>query len=83
MTQALLNTKVSILKDKLMRYTSYLADMNQRKDPAAEDTKHRHRFLLNVVSALDGYLLTTDTLTENEILYTLELGICATQAYSL
>lgn len=82
MTQTDLNTEVSRLKTKLLKFTNLAAEENQMKDPNAEASKHRQRFLMNVIYALDGYLLATGVLTEDQILYTIELGICAGQSCS-
>ena len=82
MTQEMLNIKLSEFKGKLVNYTSCLADITCSKDSVMEDTKNRQKFLLNVVSALDGYIISTDILTKSQISYTIELGMCVTQAYS-
>lgn len=83
MTQNEFNARVLTLKNRLIDLTVTTSDMNRIKDPYSEQSKHRQRFLANIVSALDGYDLSTELLTEDQILYTFELGICSGQSCSI
>ena len=80
MTQAEFNNKVTVLINKHLSHTTNTAILEKAKDPYVVELKTRERFLANVISALNGYDITTDLLTEEQILYTFELGICAGQS---
>lgn len=61
----------------------HATNMNKSKDPYSIDLEISERFYTNIISALNGYDVSTNLLTEDQILYTFELGICAGQSYSV
>lgn len=83
MTQTEFNNKVIALQARFAALTNIAATMDNTKDPYAEVSRHRQRFLANIISALDGYDITSEILTEDQILFTFELGICAGQSCSV
>lgn len=83
MTQAQFNRKLSYLLRSQAANIVKSIDLNNTKDPYASDTKTNDIFMSNIISALSGYDVSSNLLTEEQILYTFELGICAGQSYSL
>lgn len=83
MTQSEFDIKVNALKAKFILLTSNLITLKQMKDPYTKQVEDRQRLLVNVISALNGYDLTDNILTDDQILITFELGICAGQSFNL
>lgn len=83
MTQSQFNIRVNSLYVKLNLLTSNLIDLKQSKDSYAAQAEDRQRLLINVVNALSGYDLSTNILTDDQILTTLELGVLAGQSLNL
>lgn len=83
MTQSRFNISVNALHVKLNLLTSNVIDLKQSKDSYATQAEDRQRLLINVVNALSGYDLSTNILTDDQILTTLELGVLAGQSFSL
>jgi hypothetical protein len=83
MTQSQFNIRVNSLYVKLNLLTSNVIDLKQSKDSYATQAEDRQKLLINVVNALSGYDLSTNILTDDQILTTLELGVLAGQSLSL
>lgn len=83
MTQSQFNISVNSLYVKLNLLTSNVIDLKQSKDSYATQAEDRQRLLINVMNALSGYDLSTNILTDDQILTTLELGVLAGQSLSL
>ena len=83
MTQSQFNIRVNSLYVKLNLLTSNVIDLKQSKDSYSRQAEDRQRLLINVVNALSGYDLSTNILTDDQILTTLELGVLAGQSLSL
>jgi hypothetical protein len=81
MTQTQFNTKVATMQLRFVEMTNIAASSRQTKDPYAIALQDRYRLLSNVLYSLDGYDLSSNLLTDEQILTTLELGILAGQAY--
>ena len=81
MTQAQFNTKVATMQLRFVEMTNIVVTSRQTKDPYANALQDRYRLLSNVLYTLDGYNLSSNLLTDEQILTTLELGILAGQAY--
>ena len=81
MTQAQFNTKVATMQLRFVEMTNIAVISRQTKDPYAVALQDRYRLLSNVLYSLDGYDLSSNLLTDEQILTTLELGILAGQAY--
>jgi hypothetical protein len=81
MTQAQFNTKVATMQLRFVEMTNIVVTSRQTKDPYANALQDRYRLLSNVLYTLDGYDLSSNLLTDEQILTTLELGILAGQAY--
>lgn len=81
MTQAQLNTKVATMRLRFVEMTNVAVTSRQTKDPYANTLQDRYRLLSNVLYTLDGYDLSSNLLTDEQILTTLELGILAGQSY--
>lgn len=83
MTQSQFNISVNALHVKLNLLTSNVIDLKQSKDSYSRQAEDRQRLLINVMNALSGYDLSTNILTDDQILTTLELGVLAGQSLSL
>lgn len=81
MTQAQLNTKVATMRLRFVEMTNIAVTSRQTKDSYANTLQDRYRLLSNVLYTLDGYDLSSNLLTDEQILTTLELGILAGQSY--
>lgn len=66
---------------RFVEMTNIVVTSRQTKDPYANALQDRYRLLSNVLYTLDGYDLSSNLLTDEQILTTLELGILAGQAY--
>lgn len=78
-TQTDLNNRVSYLTERLVELNNNLAFFEQSKEAYAIELRERQRFLANVVSSLSSYDISLGILTNEQLLYTIELGICACQ----
>ena len=80
MTQTQFNRKLSYLLSSHLANMVKTSALVNSKDPYINDLKTNEKFFKNIISSLKGYDITTNLLTEEQILYTFELGICAGQS---
>lgn len=80
MTQTQLDTKVLFLKEQLICLSGITARLHRQKDPHFISAKHRNRFLINIIKALDEYDISLEALTPIQLRNTIELGVCAVQS---
>lgn len=77
MTQEEFDNRISVFVNKHLCRTNIISSYERSKDPYVIELKRRERLLENVISSLSGYDLSSDILTDSQLRYLFELGICS------
>jgi uncharacterized protein (TIGR02145 family) len=77
MTQEELNTKVSLLKDRLMRLSKATSDLRRKNDPGYVSFETNMQIANNSIDLLDNYQISSWILTDKQLRNALEQAISA------
>ena len=77
MTQGEFDSRVLVFINKHLCRTNLIVSFDNAKDPYVIELRDRERFFENIITALDDYDLSSDIITDDQLRYMFELGVCA------
>lgn len=76
MTQAELDTIVESLAQKNIELMETVVNLRRQSDPVSTRLEDEHTFVINILSALENYDITSEELSVDNIDYLIELAKC-------